>query len=45
MKMGCFVTKNGSKMGHKCFFPKLILKGAETHRALHRARALEDATL
>ena len=25
LKMGCFGTKNGSKMGQKCVFPKMIL--------------------
>ena len=25
LKMGCFGTKNGSKMGQKRIFPKLIL--------------------
>ena len=25
LKMGCFATKNGSKMGQKCVFPKMIL--------------------
>ena len=24
MKMGCFGTRNGSKMGQKCIFPKMI---------------------
>ena len=24
LKMGCFVTKNGSKMVQKCVFPKVI---------------------
>ena len=24
LKMGCFGTKNGSKMGQKCVFPKMI---------------------
>ena len=25
LKMGCFGTKNGSTMGQKCVFPKMIL--------------------
>ena len=25
LKMGCFGTKNGSKIGQKCVFPKMIL--------------------
>ena len=25
LKLGCFATKNGSKMGQKCVFPKMIL--------------------
>ena len=25
LKMGCFGTKNGSKMGKKCIFPKVIV--------------------
>ena len=25
LKMGCFWTKNGSKMGQKCDLPKMIL--------------------
>ena len=25
LKMGCFETKNGSKMGQKCVFPKMLL--------------------
>ena len=25
LKMHCFGTKNGSKMGQKCVFPKMIL--------------------
>ena len=32
LEMGCFGTKNGSKMGQKCVFPKMILDhlGAQT---------------
>ena len=29
LKMGCFGTKNGSKMGQKRVFPKMILDGLE----------------
>ena len=31
LKMGCFGTKKGSKMGQECVFPKMILDhlGAE----------------
>ena len=25
LKMGCLATKNGSKMGQECVFPKMIL--------------------
>ena len=25
LKMGCFGTNNGSKMGQKCVFPKMVL--------------------
>ena len=32
LKMGCFATKNGSKMDQKCVFPKILLDylGAQT---------------